>query len=156
MTDGEEQKKHNFQLYSEFEYKLDSQRRLAVPASWRASNPGGVFLLICARDRILQLYPEQAFTEFFAEKLERLKRGNADDMRKGRDFGRNIVSCICDGQGRIQLPKELLERADIASRVAMIGNGNFAQLMSAERRAAELEEARRNGTEDAYLDILDM
>ena len=152
----EASEKHFFQLFAEYEYKLDSQRRIAVPAPWRMENPGGKFMVIRAKGNVLQMYPEQAFVDRFAEKLWKRNPGDPKQMQAIRDFCSNIVTCICDGQGRIQLPKELLEKAGIVSRVAMIGTGNFAQLMSAEQRAAEREEAKRSGGEDDYLDILDM
>lgn len=148
--------KHFFRLYAEFEYKLDSQRRIAVPAVWRAENPGGHFTLIRARDGILQLYPEQAFNERYGAVLMKLRTGNAEDMKLARDFGSNCISCVCDTQGRIQFPKDLLEKAGIKSRMAMIGCGNLIQLMAGEKREAELKASEENGSSDSYMNVLDM
>ena len=146
---------HFYRLYREFEYKLDTQRRIAVPAEWRAENPCGIFMMIPARDNMIQMYPDEVFTKKFAEKLAKLSMGSAEDMRKARDFGANVYKCVCDSQGRIQMPKELLAWGKVDSRLAMIGAGDFAQLMSAERREAEKAQAQAAG-EPSFLDILSL
>ena len=156
MPDELGSEKHFYRLFAEFEYKLDTQRRLAVPSCWRAENPSGRYTLIRARDGVLQLYPEQAFNEQYAEKLMRLRTGNAEDMRLARSFCSNCILCVCDSQGRIQLPKDLLEKVGIKTRVAMIGCGNLIQLLSGERRERELAEIKEKGGEDDYISVMDL
>ncbi len=148
--------KHFFQLYGEFEYKLDPQKRVAVPAAWRTRNPSGHYTLIRVRGEILQLYPEQAFNERFGGVLANLRSGNVEEMHMARNFCSNCFTCVCDAQGRIALPKDQLEKVGIRSRIAMIGTGNFIQLMSGESRAAELAADAAQGRGDDYMQILDL
>ena len=155
MEPGNAEKRY-YRLFREFEYKLDTQRRIAVPAEWRAENPCGVFLLIPAREHIIHMYPDEVFTAKFAEKLSKLAAGDAAAMRKARDFGAHVFKCVCDSQGRIQLPKELQDWGEVQSRLAMIGTGDFVQMMSAERRDAEKARAMPEGKDPDFLDILNL
>ena len=59
---------------------------------------------------------------------------------------------MCDKQGRIQISPELLKFANLEKRAALIGSGDFAQIMTAERWEAEQRESAF-ASED-FLDIL--
>ncbi len=134
----------------EFERKLDSQNRFAVPAEWRSGNPEGVFILIPGKEATLQLYPYTVFNERIMSKLKKLSPGNPEDLKKLRQLGSQIQKCECDKQGRIQISQKLLDFAKLDERIALIGSGDFGQIMSADR----WEEEKRNGSGDDFLDIL--
>lgn len=136
----------------EFERKLDNQNRFAVPSEWRDDNADGIFILIPGKDATLQLYPNAVFEERIMSRLKKLSPGNPDDLRKLRYLGSQIQRCECDKQGRIQISQKLLDFAKLNERIALIGSGDFAQIMCADRWDAEKQMQGDSG--DDFLDIL--
>ncbi|MBP5585003.1 MAG: hypothetical protein J6Y92_01470 [Lentisphaeria bacterium] len=135
------------------EYKLDSQHRVAVPSDWRSQSPTGCFVLIPGRDQTLQLYTEEIYNERIGAKLKKLSTSNAADLRKLRMLGAMTHKLQCDKQGRIQIPKDLMEYAKIKDNVAFIASSDFGQIMDGARWRAELEAQNEAG--DSFLDVLD-
>ncbi len=134
------------------EYKLDSQHRVAVPSDWRSQTPTGCFVLIPGRDRTLQLYTEAVYQERIGNKLKKLSPSNADDLRKLRMLGAMTHKLQCDKQGRIQIPKDLMDYANLKDSVAFIASSDFGQIMDGDRWRAELE--ARDEAGDSFLDVL--
>ena len=134
------------------EYKLDSQHRVAVPSDWRSQSTTGCFVLIPGRDQTLQLYTEEIYNERIGAKLKKLSTSNAADLKKLRMLGAMTHKLQCDKQGRIQLPKDLMEYARIKDNVAFIASSDFGQIMDGDRWRAELEACTEAG--DSFLDVL--
>ena len=134
------------------EYKLDSQHRVAVPSDWRSQSPTGCFVLIPGRDRTLQLYTEEVYQERIGNKLKKLSPSNADDLKKLRMLGAMTHKLQCDKQGRIQIPKDLMDYANLKDNVAFIASSDFGQIMDGDRWRAELE--ARDEAGDSFLDVL--
>jgi len=139
-------------LCRDFVFSIDAQGRVAIPADWRANGSQNVFMLIPGKEATLQLYPDTVFQERIMPKLKALSAANPDDLRKLRTLGSNIFTCECDKQGRIQLPAKLIEFAHLGKRAALIGSGDFGQIMSAERWEEEQKAQAISG--DSFLDIL--
>lgn len=139
-------------LGRDFVFSIDTQGRVAIPAEWRENGRQNVFMLIPGKEATLQLYPVAVFSERIMPKLKALSAANPDDLRKLRTLGSNIYKCECDKQGRIQLPAKLIEFAHLGKRAALIGSGDFGQIMSAERWEAEQKNQEMSG--DSFLDIL--
>lgn len=135
----------------DFIHKLDGQNRMAIPSDWRGSG-SGIFMLIPGKESTLQIYPESVFNERILSKLKKLSPANPDDLRKLRQLGSQIFTCECDRQGRIQLPLKLVEYAHLDGRAALIGSGDFGQIMNAARWEEEQKSQTLSG--DAFLDIL--
>ena len=140
-------------LSGQCEYKLDSQRRVAVPSDWRSQSPTGCFVLIPGRDKTLQIYTEEVYNERIGSKLNNLSPSNPSDLKKLRMLGALTFKQQCDKQGRIQIPKELMEYANLKDNVAFIASHNFGQIMDGARWRAELEALNEAG--DSFLDVLD-
>ncbi len=85
-------------------------------------------------------------------KLKKLSPGNPDDLRKLRQLGSQIQKCECDKQGRIQISQKLMNFAKLGERLALIGSGDFGQIMDADRW--EAEKKLQEGSGDDFLDIL--
>ena len=135
------------------EYKLDSQHRVAVPSDWRSQSPTGCFVLIPGRDQTLQLYTEEVYNERIGAKLKKLSTSNAADLKKMRMLGAMTHKLQCDKQGRIQIPKDLMDYANLKDNVAFIASSDFGQIMDGDRWRAELEARTEAG--DSFLDVLD-
>ena len=135
------------------EYKLDSQHRVAVPSDWRSPSPSGCFVLIPGRDQTLQLYTEEVYQERIGNKLKKLSPSNASDLKKLRMLGAMTHKLQCDKQGRIQIPKDLMDYAKLKDNVAFIASSDFGQIMDGARWRAEFEALNEAG--DSFLDVLD-
>ena len=152
MSDSSADISHFCGMSWEFERKLDSQNRFAVPQEWRSENADGIFILIPGKDATLQLYTSSVFDERIMSKLKKLSPGNPDDLRKLRQLGSQIQKCECDKQGRIQISQKLMNVAKLGERLALIGSGDFGQIMDADRW--EAEKKLQEGSGDDFLDIL--
>jgi len=86
MADNSE----NSELYNimcwEFERKLDSQSRFAVPSEWRSGQDAEVYVLIPGKDHTLQMYTNAVFQERFMEKFKSLSPAKADEAKKIRQL----------------------------------------------------------------------
>ncbi|MBR6240256.1 MAG: hypothetical protein IKQ82_02250 [Lentisphaeria bacterium] len=140
-------------LSGSFEYKLDSQNRVAVPSEWRKQSPTGCFVLIPGRDQTLQLYTKEVYNERIGARLNALSPSNPADLKKLRQIGARTFNLQCDKQGRIQIPPILMEFAQLKDSVAFIASGNFGQIMDGTRWKAEFEAFNETG--DSFLDVLD-
>jgi MraZ protein len=121
-----------FDYFGEYEHRLDARNRVTVPSSWRVPGDEGNFYFAWP-------HPEGCLAVFPPEELAELKRRargmKVSDARanrllrlvfgKGSKFG-------CDGQGRILLPKHLLEHAKVTKEVVMVGLGRYFQVWSAD------------------------
>lgn len=137
-------------LFRDYVFSIDAQGRVAVPADWRANSTA--FVLIPGKEATLQLYPETTFEEQIMPKLRQISATDPVALKMRRQLGKLVCSCVCDKQGRIQISPELLKFANLEKRAALIGSGEFAQIMTAERWEAEQREESFAGED--FLDIL--
>lgn len=138
-------------MSNDFVFKIDSQRRVAVPSEWREDSPDGIFVVIPGKESTLQLYPSKTFQEKIMPKLAKLSPANPDDLRKLRRLGSQMLKCHCDKQGRIQLTAELMTHANLTDTLAWVGALDFAQGMDGARW--KLEKEQSNDSEN-FLDII--
>ncbi len=107
--------------FGEYEYTVDSQRRVAIPRSWRGDDAeANHFFLLPGRDSSLQLVPAVMFEEL----LVKLRKVSFADSRAAvglATIGSMAQDCTCDRQGRISLTPRLMEHAEISEKVVMIG-----------------------------------
>lgn len=124
--------------------KVDRKSRVSVPVQFRnalAQDPFQGIIAFCS-DRVMAI--EGRGSEFMSElegalysKFD-LYSDEHEDMA-AELFG-GSVQLPFDGDGRIILPRDLLEHAQITDRAAFFGMGRFFQIWQPEA----LEEHRRN------------
>ncbi len=119
----------------EYTHSIDSKGRLNVPAKYRKALPPH------ARDTlVVTLWFEGCLAVYSLDDWERLK----NDLRHlpvtdkaARRYIRTIISQAAeskiDKQGRIMVPKRLLEKANIKNRVTIVGALNKFELWNPER-----------------------
>lgn len=129
----------------EFEHSLDSQRRVAIPKPWRGKGACDRFFLVPGRSRILQLIPFAAFRDFLA-KARKIPFANAETAMALARFGSRAQECICDKQGRLAIPRRLLDYAELAEQVVLVGAISTIQVWRPERWI-EVQ-----GSDEDYLD----
>ncbi len=130
----------------EYEYSLDSQRRVGIPRGWRVDNFR--YYLLPARGKVLQLIPENYFKDFL-DKVRKVSLTNAAVGKALALLGSRAQECICDKQGRISISAKLLEHAGIKADLVMVGAFTHAQIWSKEAWAGESEDT------EAILDVID-
>ena len=111
-------------LYGRFQHNIDAKGRLFVPAKLR-DKLGMSFIAAAVMDHCVCLYS--------AEEWDKLLDGLAQmPMTKARKLQRylsaNAVDVQIDSQGRILLPKHLLEYASLEKEALVIGAGNRAEI----------------------------
>lgn len=105
------------------EYSVDSKGRVAIPAKMRSAlNPEAknTFTITRGFEQCIFLYPQDHWAQ-----MEKEIAGLNMYNRETRDFVRTIMmwadEVTLDGQGRISLPKPLIEFGSIDDRATIIG-----------------------------------
>lgn len=105
------------------EYSVDSKGRVAIPAKMRntlSPEADGTFTITRGFEDCIFLYPKDRWSTM-EEEIAELNMYS----REARDFVRIIMmwaeEVTLDGQGRISIPKPLVEFGHIADRALIIG-----------------------------------
>jgi MraZ protein len=130
------------------EYRVDTQRRIALPKNWRPQSPSenGYFLLK-GRAKSLQLVPARVFLPFL-QKLLSVSFANREASLALASFGEATEEVSCDKQGRITLTPDMQEHSGIESQALLVGAVTTIQIWN-----PESWEANRMDN-DAYMDVL--
>jgi MraZ protein len=124
------------------EYSVDGKGRVAIPAKMRnALNPEakGTFTVTRGFEKCVFLYAQDHWARV-EEQLSSLNTYKAD----ARHFVRMVMmwaeEVSLDAQGRIGVPKQLLEFAGIDDRALIIGSLNHIEIWNPETFEAHLAE----------------
>ena len=120
-----------------YEHSVDAKNRIFVPAKFR-EELGGTFIV--ARDirkPILKMYSLTGWEEYIAPIMSQERRVAEKALRY---LHRNAAQVSPDSQGRILLPKELIDYAKIAKDAFIVGCSTYAEIWSAELYEAEIEQ----------------
>ena len=135
-------------FYGNYEHSLDGRGRVAVPAVYRRElHDGGV--LRPADDGCLELYTPEGFEQETRRRLGETGTGRRGDRRRRRGFFPAAFPVELDQQGRIVIPQEMREDADLDGRVALIGLGDYIEIWDPARWDAERQAAGDAEEEDA-------
>jgi MraZ protein len=105
------------------EYSIDSKGRVAIPAKMRnAMHPEAQNTFIVTRgfEGCIDAYPLDAWQRK-EEEVSKLNMYQADSRGFVRSFMRFAEDASLDGQGRITLPKGLMEFAGVNEKALIIG-----------------------------------
>jgi len=109
---------------------LDVKGRLAMPARYREqlqSCCASRLVVTIDTDRCLLIYPEPNWKEI-EHKLEQLPSFNPTARKLQRLYIGHAHDVEMDTQGRVQIPPELRQFANLDKRVALIGQSNKFEL----------------------------
>jgi MraZ protein len=146
----------------EYAHSLDSQRRVAIPTSWRKKGEDNIFYLLPGRNGALQLIPEESFKELL-EKARRVSFADPAASLALARLGAMAQECKCDRQGRIAIPQRLIDYAGLKDdSVVMVGALTAVQVWAPEKwdqyRAADesvLDEIQKiTERSDSIMDVL--
>lgn len=114
----------------EYQHTLDNKGRLIIPAKFRAGL-GERFIVTRGLDGCLFAYPLKEW-ETLENKLKELPLTKSDARSFVRFFFSGASECELDKQGRIMLPNNLREYAQMTKDVVVIGVANRVELWSKE------------------------
>jgi MraZ protein len=131
---------------STFINKLDKKARVSVPASFRSMLSGQMFQGIVA----FRSYKLPAVEGMGIDRMQRLSE-SVDQLDAFSQAQDDLTAAIFadaemlsfDGDGRIVLPRLLLEHAKIQDTVAFVGRGAIFQIWNPELFEQHQQEARK-------------
>jgi MraZ protein len=128
-----------------YENKVDKKGRVSLPAPFRAQLPeGGERLVYVYRSPKLPALEacDTAFMERLAESMEQFDMFSDEEAEMGAVILADARPLSLDGEGRIMIPTEYMEFANIGASVAFAGYGRRFQLWEPARLTAHTAESR--------------
>lgn len=133
-------------LMGEYKHNMDAKGRIIMPAKFR-EELGERFILTRGLDGCLFGYPMDQW-KVLEEKLKNLPLAKKDARAFVRFFYSAAVEAEIDKQGRINVPKNLMEYAKIEKECHVVGVSDRIEIWSSEKWNAFAEEA-----EESFEDI---
>ena len=117
-----------------FEHTIDEKGRLNIPARFRdlfIERSSGKLILTCF-DSCIEAYPLDEWRHL-EEKLKSLSLFQKDVRTFSRLVYSSAAECALDSQGRILIPSQLREMAQLGRDVTLAGAFNRMEIWSRER-----------------------
>lgn len=112
----------------EYRHNVDTKGRLIIPAKFR-DGLGNTFVLTRGLDRCLFGYPMNEW-RIIEEKIKALPVTKKDARAFARFFFSGATECEIDKQGRINIPRALLEYGKIEKETVIVGVSNRIEIWS--------------------------
>ncbi|MFZ7131100.1 MAG: division/cell wall cluster transcriptional repressor MraZ [Eubacteriales bacterium] len=103
----------------EYQHNLDDKGRLTMPSKFR-DNLGRIFIITKGLDKCLFVFPKEEWNKF-EDKLKTLPISSKDARAFSRFFFAGAAECELDKQGRIMVPANLRNYAEIIKETYIIG-----------------------------------
>lgn len=113
----------------EYKHTVDAKGRLIIPAKFR-NQLGDKFILIKWLEHSLYGFPLSAW-EIFEEKLKALPMTNKEARKFQRFVFSSAIEAEFDKQGRIALPINLREYANLEKEIIVTGAGTGFEIWNA-------------------------
>ena len=110
-------------FYGEYEHSVDRKGRLIIPARFRdvlKDKFVDTFMVTTGYERCLFVFPPDQW-QVFEQTLKAQSPHQPDPRAVSRVLYSGTNQCLCDKQGRINLPQKLLDYAGIKREVTIIG-----------------------------------
>lgn len=138
-------------LTGTFSRSIDQKLRLAIPKRLRdiaECRPGGVLYVAPGTDGSLALYTEESFARL-ADRLAAMSPTGQHVRAFTRLFYARAQQVEVDKQGRVRIPVELAELAQLGREAVLLGVQDHLELWSATRWEAYLEQRQAHYDEIA-------
>lgn len=126
----------------EFEHTIDGKGRLTIPAKFRDELEGGV-VVTRGLDGCLWAYGRSEW-EQLAEKISRMPTTNPAARNFARFMFSSAFDSIPDRQGRILIPQNLRDYANIENETVVIGVMNRVEIWNPAKWASVLTEVEQD------------
>ncbi len=110
-------------MFGVYKHTIDAKGRLAIPSRIR-EELGETFYVTISSEECLTAYSAENWQKMM-DKISALPR---IQQNKARPLFAHAAKCELDSQGRVLLPQNLREFARLDKNVAVVGNGECAQL----------------------------
>lgn len=131
----------------EFQHTVDSKGRVIIPAKLR-EGLGELFVATKGLEDCLFVFPQKEW-EAFGDKLRSLPLASGAARAFTRLFFSGATECGFDPQGRILLPANLREFAQIDKDVVIVGVSNRVEIWSKAKWAEYCAQAEESFEETA-------
>ncbi|MBO8136616.1 MAG: division/cell wall cluster transcriptional repressor MraZ [Desulfotomaculum sp.] len=115
----------------EYSHTIDAKGRLIIPARFR-EGLGDRFIVTKGLDNCLFVYPQHEWASL-EQKLKSLPFTRADARAFVRFFFSGANECELDKQGRILIPANLREYAQLSKEVIVLGVSSRVEIWAKER-----------------------
>lgn len=123
-------------------HTIDNKGRLFIPARFRTQE-NQRFFVTRGLDKCLFVFPEEEWLKRQAQ-IKELSMMKKDAREFKRFFFSGAAESLCDKQGRINLPQNLISYAELGKEVIVIGVSDRFEIWSVEKwRNYEEESSRR-------------
>jgi MraZ protein len=131
---------------------IDEKLRVAVPKrlreAWESGSPQGIYIAP-GTDQSLAIYTEEAFARL-ADRLAQASPTQQEVRTFNRLFYARAQRVELDSQGRVRIPPELAELAQLEKEIVLLGVQDHVEIWAAQRWQAYLTE--RQGHYDAIAE----
>jgi MraZ protein len=127
-------------FFGEFDYKVDEKGRVPIPPKFRNELLDGV-VLTAGIEKCINAYPLAEWTKL-ADSLTTGPITRSKLRRLNRAIFAAAFSLNIDGQGRLALPSQLKEYAEIKDETVVAGVNNYFELWNKQRWAEEKATSR--------------
>ena len=140
-----------------FKHVLDSKNRVIIPSRLREGagqqTEGLVFHVGPGNDKCLYLLPEETFKDYTRQMgySFRISRKKREWFRK---LLTNVERRVCDRQGRVQIPEELIKYAGLKDEVVFVGFIDHIELWDA-REFNKLKQDKLQGFEELAEEVIE-
>ena len=139
----------DFCFLENFTHTIDSQRRFAIPSEWRQKDVDTQFVLLPAKNQVIQAIPLKTFQDEILAKAKKMSLADSKAMRDLMILASRAMKCSCDKQGRIQVNQKLMEHAGLTDKAVLVGSLWLIQIVS----PANWEKIESNG-DDGFFDVM--
>ncbi len=116
-----------------YRHRLDAKNRVTIPSKWRfRGDDADIYLAWAHPEGFVAVYPPGKVEEF-RQKIRNISESDPLGQRILRQLFGRAHQFGCDGQGRVKIPDDLVERTGLTKDVALVGLGETFNLWSAQR-----------------------
>ena len=115
----------------QYSHNVDLKGRIIIPAKFR-EELGNVIVVTRGLDGCLSVYTQKQWQTIY-EQLIKLPSTKKESRMYVRTFMANAAECEFDQQGRILLPRALIQAALITKECIVIGSGDHIEIWSKQR-----------------------
>lgn len=130
------------QFRGKFTNKLDAKARVSVPAPFRARLAGeGLVLRRSTRHPCIEAWPASHF-DAAARAISPLDEPTEEDDAIAYALLADVLDISPDPEGRMVLPRDLLDHASLSAAVTFMGRGEYFELWEPDAAEAQIAAAR--------------
>jgi MraZ protein len=132
-------------LIGRYDYSVDEKNRLNIPSKLRKSispEANNTVIITKSDQKCLDVYPLDKFFKKIMGKLDEFSETDEGERFYTSEKGENSIDSSIDSQGRINIPKFLLDYAGIKKDVIIIGAFNRIEIWDPDEREKYLKEKK--------------